>query len=80
MEVLREVINSEKLKPLFAVPKSMENMEVEVIVLPLADRSKQKRVIDVELALDSITGILKEEGMSLKDYRDERLGKYANID
>ena len=37
MEVLREIINSDRLKTLFAVPKSMENMDVEVIALPLAD-------------------------------------------
>lgn len=40
MEVLREIreiINSNRLKTLFAVPKSMENMDVEVIALPLSD-------------------------------------------
>lgn len=36
-EVLREIINSNRLKTLLAVPKSMENMDVEVIALPLAD-------------------------------------------
>lgn len=80
MEVLREVMNSDRLKTLFTVPKSMENMEVEVIVLPLADRRKQKREVDVEAALKSITGIIPDEGMSLDDYRNERLEKYVGID
>ena len=74
MEVLREIINSDRLKTLFAVPKSMENMDVEVIVLP------QRKEVDVEAALKSITGIIRDEGMSLDDYRNERLEKYAGID
>lgn len=53
-----------KFKTLFTVPKSMENMDVEVIVLPLADRRKQKKVADVEAVLKNITGIIPEEGMS----------------
>lgn len=71
MEILREIINSDMLNPLFAVPKSMENMEVEVIVLPLAD--KKKKEVDVEAALKNITGIIWDEGMSSDDYRNERL-------
>lgn len=78
MEVLREIINSDRLKPLFAVPKSMENMDV--IVLPLADKRKQQREVDVEAALKNITGIIRDEEMSLDDYRNERLEKYAGID
>ena len=58
----------------------MENMDVEVIVLPLADKRKQQRDVDVEAALKNITGIIQDEGMSLDDYRNERLGKYAGID
>ncbi len=80
MEVLREIINSDRLKTLFAVPKSMENMDVEVIVLPLADKRKQRKEVDVEAALKNITGIIRDEGMSLDDYRNERLEKYAGID
>lgn len=78
MEVLREIINSNKLKSLFTVPKSMENMEVEVIVLPLMDKGKMKS--DVDAALKSITGVIRDEGMTLEDYRKERLEKYAGID
>ena len=80
MEVIREIINSDRLKTLFAVPQSMENMDVEVIVLPLADKRKQQRDVDVEAALKNIPGIIQDEGMSLDDYRNERLGKYAGID
>ena len=80
MEVLREIINSDRLKTLFTVPKSMENMDVEVIVLPLADKRRQKREVDVEAALKNITGIIQDEGMSLEDYRNERLEKCAGID
>ena len=80
MEVLREIINSDRLKTLFTVPKSMENMDVEVIVLPLADKRRQKREVDVEAALKNITRIIQDEGMSLEDYRNERLEKYAGID
>ena len=64
MEVLREIINSDRLKTLFTVPKSMENMDVEVIVLPLADKRRQKREVDVEAALKNITGIIQDEGMA----------------
>ena len=53
---------------------------MEVIVLPLADKRRQKREVDVEAALKNITGIIQDEGMSLEDYRNERLEKYAGID
>ena len=53
---------------------------MEVIVLPLADKRKQRKEVDVEAALKNITGIIRDEGMSLDDYRNERLENYAGSD
>lgn len=53
---------------------------MEVIVLSLTDTRKQKKEVDVEAALKNITGVIRDEGLSLEDYRNERLEKYAGID
>lgn len=80
MEILRKVINSDKLKDLFSIPESMEGSDVEVLVFPIKDRVLFKKTSDIETILNSITGIIQDEGMSLNDYREERLKKYAGID
>lgn len=49
-------------------------------MLSLRDRRKQKKEVDVEAALKNITGVIRDEGLSLEDYRNERLEKYAGID
>lgn len=41
-------------------------VDVEVIVLPLADKRKQQREVDVEAALKNITGIIQDEEMSYR--------------
>lgn len=79
MEVLREVINSNKLKTLFSIPKHMENMEVEVIVLPLRDKNSNTNEKDVIDTLKSITGIIPDTGKTLEDYRTERLREHESI-
>ena len=53
---------------------------MEVIVPPLADKRKQKREVDVDVALKNITGIIQDEGMSLDDYRIEKREKYVDVD
>lgn len=78
MEVLREIINSNKLKALFSVPKSMEDMEVEVIVLPLRYKNLSQK--DVTNILESITGIISDTGKTLEEYRLERLAEHESID
>ena len=47
MEYLRQTINSEKLDGIFALPKSLLNRKVDVIILPVDDdvpkEPKEKR-------------------------------------
>ncbi|MEG0693291.1 MAG: hypothetical protein RR444_09465 [Oscillospiraceae bacterium] len=41
MEYVREITDSNKLIPLFNLPKAMHNRRVEVIILPIDDIVKQ---------------------------------------
>lgn len=86
IESLEDGVMAEKFsyveEEMYAHDKTVEVVTVDaveypVIVVPLADKRRQKREVNVEAALKNITGIIQDEGMSLDDYRDERLKKYG---
>ena len=87
MEMIREIIDSNLLSGVIALPKYFQNKKVEVIVfikeeeknLPLLNK------IDIDTMLkgsvtESLIGILPNSGKSLDDYREERLKKYECAD
>ena len=54
---------------------------VEELAAKAAKRSETRSErLDVEALLDSITGIIPDEGKALHEYRQERLKKYEDID
>ncbi|MCL2411083.1 MAG: hypothetical protein FWC97_05505 [Treponema sp.] len=46
MEFVRHIVNSNTLSPIFTLPPSFQNMEVEVIVLPVDKRKVSTKVIN----------------------------------
>ena len=43
MEFIRQIVNSDALKPVLALPPSFQNVQVEVIVLPVDSRNTNVR-------------------------------------
>ncbi|MCD8105667.1 MAG: hypothetical protein LUF35_11895 [Lachnospiraceae bacterium] len=85
MEVVRQFIDAKKLMSVMALPRSLQNSRLEVIVLPAeserADiRVPAKKNLKVDSIVDSLVGILPDDGRSLDDYRAERLSKYEIAD
>lgn len=85
MEVVRQFIDAEKLMSVISLPKSLQNSRLEIIVLP-AENVKSERTDTGKPAsfisdiVDSLTGIIPDNGKSLEDYRAERLRKYEIAD
>lgn len=44
------------------------------------DVQKSKKRVDIETAIESLIGAIPDTGLSLKDYREERLKKYEVTD
>lgn len=77
MEVVRKIVDAKKLMSVIPLPETMRNRRVEVIVLPAEE---QKVSENLESLVDSLVGVIRDTGMTLEDYRAERLGKYENLD
>ena len=71
MEVVRKIVDAKKLMSVIPLPETMRNRRVEVIVLPAEEQ---------KVSEDSLVGVIRDTGMTLEDYRAERLGKYENLD
>ena len=84
MEVVRKIVDAKKLMSVIPLPETMRNRRLEVIVLPAEEQkiseSSKKNNIDIENVIDSLVGVIQDTGMTLEDYRAERLGKYESID
>ena len=62
---------------------SIPDRRVEVIVLPAEEQKVSenlKKSGNIESLVDSLVGVIRDTGMTLEDYRAERLGKYENLD
>ena len=81
MEVIRKFVDARKLMPIISLPETMQNRKLEVIILPAEERENVRyKNQDIENIVDSLTGSIPDNGMTLEDYRAERLSKYKNID
>jgi hypothetical protein len=85
MEAIRKVIDSDLISDIIPLPSYFKNKQVEVIVCP-PDRKEDKTLprfsmteID-EMMKNSVTesliGSIPNRGLSLDEYRTERLNKY----
>jgi hypothetical protein len=83
VEAVKQIINSDVLDGVVSLPRAFLNQRVEITVALVEEKSElpplTKGGIDAMLK-DSITesliGVLPRSGLSLEDYRTERLGKY----
>ena len=87
MEAVRHIIDSSLLNGVIPLPKGFQNRNVEVIILLKEEKTElpslKKGDID-KLLKGSVTelliGALLHSGMSIEDYRSERLMKYERAD
>jgi hypothetical protein len=56
MEAVRTIVSADALSPIIDLPWASKNMQVEVLVFPIANRPAQQDDISVE----SLKGCLKE--------------------
>ena len=62
---------------------SIPDRRVEVIVLPDEEQKVSenlKKSGNIEVLVDSLVEVILDTGMTLEDYRAERLGKYESLD
>jgi hypothetical protein len=86
MEALRKIIDSKTLGTLIPLPKSFQNQDIEIIILPIGKEKEKpyvtKQMIDEMLPgsiTQSLIGTIPFSDMSLEDIRMERLQKYESI-
>lgn len=80
MEVVRKFIDASRLMSIISLPDTLKNRKLEIIVLPVEEHEESiKKDSQIESIVDSLTGIISDSGMELKDYRAERLEKYEGI-
>ncbi|MDR0221391.1 MAG: hypothetical protein LBI54_08325 [Lachnospiraceae bacterium] len=87
MEAIKQIISSDLLNGVIALPRVMQNKKVEVIVM-LADEKRELPPLTIEhidamiggSVTESLIGILPNLSMSLEDYRKERLQKHECAD
>jgi hypothetical protein len=86
MEVLRKIIDSKELETLFSLPKSFQNKDIEIIMLPVNKKREKphitRQMIDEMLPgsiTQSLVGTIPFSNISLEDIRLERLQKYESI-
>ena len=87
MEAVRQTIDSSLLDGVVQLPKDFENKEVEIIVFLKENLKKEKKTphllkrseLDAMLKgshTEALTGSIPQSGMTLEEYRAERLKKY----
>jgi hypothetical protein len=86
MEALRKIIDSKALETLFPLPKSFQNRDIEIIILPVNKKEVKpyvtRQMIDEMLPgsiTQSLIGTIPFSNISLEDIRLERLQKYESI-
>ena len=87
MEFVRQVVEGSELANVIRLPMSLLNGKVEVIVLPIAEKSPPSKYsgknIDEMLegsVTQSLIGAIPISEISLEEIREERLRKYESAD
>jgi len=87
MEAVRQIIDGQLLRGIIPLPSHLQNKKVEVIVIPMEEKPEELRITRGELEAlvkgsmaESLCGIVTDTGMTLDDYRAERLSKYERTD
>ncbi|MDR0682609.1 MAG: hypothetical protein LBG15_12315, partial [Dysgonamonadaceae bacterium] len=76
METLRKIIDSKALETLFPLPKSFQNRDIEIIILPVNEKREKphvtRQMIDEMLPgsiTQSLIGAIPSSNISLDDIR-----------
>ncbi|MDR0311105.1 MAG: hypothetical protein LBJ21_05930 [Acidobacteriota bacterium] len=88
MEAMRQIVEGSLLNQVITLPKSLQNVLVEVIVKPVVDEAKPDKLNRSMLRsqlqgshTESLSGILPTSiGMTIEDLREERRMKYERVD
>ena len=80
MEVIRHYLDADTVNTIIPLPDSFHNRRLEVIVIPAEQEPAETKRLRVEDTLRALSGAIPDEGMSLDEYRAERLNRYAVID
>lgn len=80
MEVVRQFVEANNIMNIIRLPDTMLGKKLEVIVMPAEETNKSSSAANIEEIVDSLTGCIPDEGMTLDDYRAERLRKYEALD
>ena len=80
METVRRVIDADRLMSIISLPKSMQKQRLEVIIFPVNRGTKEKNPLEIDDSIRALTGAVPNEGMTLNDYRLERLARYEALD
>ena len=83
MEAVKQIIDSGLLNGVISLPEEYSNKKVVVIVYLPQEKTVMPSLTIGEInamlegsITESLIGIIPQTGMSLDDYRSERLGKY----
>ena len=76
MEAVRRIVDADELDGIVNLPESMRKKRLVLLISSLEGKNKK----DVEQTVQSLLGALPDEGLSLSDYRRERLQKYEAAD
>ena len=87
MEIVRQIVEGSELANVISLPTSFRNRKVEVIVLPIAEKSSPPKYNGKNLdemlegsITQSLIGAIPISEISLEDVRKERLKKYESVD
>ena len=80
MEVVRRFLDADILKTIIPLPDSFRNRRLEVIVLPVEQDAQKTEELRVHELIQSLTGAIPGSGMTLEEFRAERLQKYETAD
>ncbi|MCI8418426.1 MAG: hypothetical protein HFI33_13200 [Lachnospiraceae bacterium] len=81
MEVVRQFIDAKKLMSVLSLPDAFKNRKLEVIVFPVEESEKtEAKKAEIGNIMDSLVGSIPDNGMTLNEYRLERLSKYEAVD
>lgn len=80
METVRRIIDADRLMSIISLPKSMQKQRLEVIIFPVNRGTKEKNPLEIDDSIRALTGAVPNEGMTLNDYRLERLARYEALD
>ena len=80
MEMVRKYVDADSLMSIMTLPETFKNRRLEVIVFPTDENEVVGEPDTIISIVDSLIGVIPDTGLSLSEFRDERLKKYEIAD